>query len=228
MHSQTAKTKIDKGSLSTGEHGAKPRPIKNRRQEIAAKAAEFFAEFGFDASTRDFAKYLGTTQPLIYRYFATKEALIEEVYKIVYLQLWDEGWDKILENSKLPLRTRLIEFYNKYTDAIMNSRWMRLYLFAGLKGVKINENYLKLVEERIIKRIIIEFWKDRKYPRKRTIDQEDIEVVYNLHCGIFYFGIRRFVYHVPVLLTKDKMIMNAIDIFLDGYDAMLKRRMRKE
>jgi AcrR family transcriptional regulator len=224
MHSQTAKTKIDKGSLSTGAHGAKPRPMKNRRQEIAAKAAEFFAEFGFDASTRDFAKYLGTTQPLIYRYFVAKEALIEEVY----LQLWDEEWDKILENSKLPLRARLIEFYNKYTDVIMNSQWMRLYLFAGLKGAKINESYLKLVEEHIIKRIIIEFWKDRKYPRKRTIDREDIEVVYNLHCGIFYFGIRRFVYHVPVLVAKDKMIMNAIDIFLDGYDAMLKRRMRKE
>ena len=110
----------------------------------------------------------------------------------------------------------------------MNSQWMRLYLFAGLKGVKINENYLKLVEERIIKRIIIEFWKDRKYPMKRSIGREDIEIVYNLHCGIFYFGIRRFVYHVPVMVVKDKRVMNAIDIFLDGYDAMLKRRMGKE
>jgi hypothetical protein len=46
--------------------------------------------------------------------------------------------------------------------------------------------------------------------------------------GFSILGIRRFVYHVPVLVAKDKMIVNAIDIFLDGYDAMLKRRVRNE
>jgi AcrR family transcriptional regulator len=198
----------------------------NRRREIVRKAAEFFATVGFDGGTRDFAKYLGTTQPLLYRYFPTKEALIQEVYQMVYLELWDDKWDAILTDSGSPLRERLIAFYVSYTDMIMNTQWMRLYLFAGLKGVEINTRYINLVEDRIIKVIVREVWKDRKLPVPTVIDKCDMEIVWNLQGGIFYFGVRANVYNVPTFTDKNEMITNAVDIFLAGYAMLLERRSR--
>jgi AcrR family transcriptional regulator len=203
----------------------KRRSVADRRQQMIVQAAEFFARYGFDAGTRDFARYLGTTQPLLYRYFPTKEALIEEVYRTVYLDLWNEAWAALLADGSVALRERLVEFYCRYTDVIMNSRWMRLYLYAGLKGVEINQPYIKLVEERIIRRIIEEFWLERRGAAPIEITPEDMEIAWNLQGGIFYFGVRRFVYNLPTYTPKDDMIANAIDMFLAGYAEILNRRL---
>ena len=48
-----------------------------RRAEIIHKAADFFAEQGFEGGTRDLASNLGVSQPLLYRYFSSKEELIQ-------------------------------------------------------------------------------------------------------------------------------------------------------
>ena len=62
---------------------AAPRPVRakqrrlspdDRRREFVAKATEFFAEEGFGGGTRDLARRLGVTQPLLYRYFPSKDA----------------------------------------------------------------------------------------------------------------------------------------------------------
>ena len=57
----------------------------DREQEIIDEAVQFFAEVGFGGRTRDLAKRIGITQPLLYRYFPTKDDLIERVFKEVYL-----------------------------------------------------------------------------------------------------------------------------------------------
>ena len=206
------------------KRAANSRVANARRREIVVKAAEFFATFGFDAGTRAFATFIGTTQPLLYRYFPTKEALIQEVYQMVYLELWDETWNTILVDSARPLRDRLVDFYCRYSDKIMNAQWLRLYLFAGLNGVEINERYIDLVEARIIRVVIAEFWKEQNRALPKTIDRRDMEIAWNLQGGIFYFGVRRNVYSVPTYTAKNEMIANAVDVFLDGYAAVLKRR----
>ena len=52
---------------------------EDRRQEFVRKATEFFSEEGFNGGTRELARRLGVTQPLLYRYFPSKEELIKEV-----------------------------------------------------------------------------------------------------------------------------------------------------
>ena len=66
---------------------------EERREEFVQKATEFFAEEGFASSTRDLAKRLGVTQPLLYRYFASKDDLISEVYEAIYVRRWRAEWD---------------------------------------------------------------------------------------------------------------------------------------
>ncbi|MDI7047032.1 TetR/AcrR family transcriptional regulator, partial [Escherichia coli] len=55
-----------------------------RERQIVLKAVDHFATHGFSGSTRELARQLGVTQPLLYRYFPSKEALIDRVYEEVY------------------------------------------------------------------------------------------------------------------------------------------------
>src|SRR5579872_4653672 len=79
----------------------------DRRQEFVAKATEFFAEHGFAGGTRALARRLGVTQPLLYRYFPSKDELIREVYRTVYLDPFGDGWEKLLGDRTRPLPERL-------------------------------------------------------------------------------------------------------------------------
>ncbi|MDE1569418.1 TetR/AcrR family transcriptional regulator [Aquabacter sp. P-9] len=197
---------------------------QDRRRDILEKSIAYFAQVGFDGGTRELARHLGTTQPLLYRYFPNKDALIQEIYKVVYLDQWRPAWDALLEDRTRPLRERLQVFYEEYTDVILTPHWMRIYFFAGLKGVPINERYLALVEERILTRIIREFHHACGLPVPATVSPEDLEIAWDLQGGIFYYGVRKYVYRSPVHVEKPAMIAQALDVFFAGYKTVLSRR----
>src|ERR1700693_5593426 len=123
---------------------AAPKPVRakqkrlspdDRRKEFVAKATEFFAEEGFGGGTRDLARRLGVTQPLLYRYFPSKDDLIKEVYRTVYLEPLDPGWERLLTDRSRPIRERLQEFYNAYTKVIFTRKWLPIYLYSRLKRI---------------------------------------------------------------------------------------------
>lgn len=193
------------------------KPFDVRRAEIVRKAASFFAQFGFDATTRDLAEWLGTTQPLMYRYFPSKGALIEEIYQTVFLESWKPEWDSVLTDRSRPLRERLCAFYDSYTDAIMHPEWMRIYLFAGLKGVEITGLYIARVEERIIIPVVREMCAEKGQAPPEPIDPKLLELAWSLQGGIFYYGVRKFVYHTPVHEEKRAMIEAAVDVYIRSW-----------
>jgi AcrR family transcriptional regulator len=205
-------------SAGARDDNAKRRRLSpdERRKDIIAKATAFFAERGFDASTRELACSLGITQPLLYRYFPSKEDLIREVYHTVYLGRWRPEWDDLLLNRSHPIRERLQNFYEAYTDAIFTREWMRIYLFAGLKGVEINKRYVEVVEQRILRRIIAEYRHEAGLPEEREPKPAELELAWVLQGGIFYYGVRKHVYGWPVLEHKSRFIANALDVFLEG------------
>jgi AcrR family transcriptional regulator len=190
-------------------------PPEERRPEIIRKAVEFFAEHGFQAGTRELARELGITQPLLYRYFSSKEDLIREVYKSVYLDRWDPRWESMLRDRKLSVRQRLNSFYEAYTDAIFTRQWLRIYLFSGLKGVDINKWYIGVVEDRILSLIVEEYRHEVGLPVQPPSARE-LELAWLLHGGIFYYGVRKYIYGLPVREDKGRMIANALDVFQAG------------
>jgi AcrR family transcriptional regulator len=189
---------------------------EERRQDFIRKAAEFFAERGFDGGTRDLARKLGVTQPLLYRYFPNKEELIKEVYRTVYLDRWKPEWQEILADRSIPIRVRLERFYRLYTDAIFTREWMRIYLFSGLKGLEINRWYVGFVEDRVLARIIEEYRHEAGLPPQDRPAPAELELAWTLHGGIFYYGVRKHIYGSPVLEDKERVIANALDVFLEG------------
>ena len=59
---------------------------------IVNEAIRYFAEVGFSGQTRELARRIGVTQSLIFRYFPTKEDLIDRVYQEGYLRRWNPYW----------------------------------------------------------------------------------------------------------------------------------------
>ncbi|UPJ71852.1 TetR/AcrR family transcriptional regulator [Bradyrhizobium sp. 187] len=191
--------------------------FEERRRIIIGKAAEFFAESGFSATTRELADHLGTTQPLMYKYFKGKAELIEEVYKSVFLDVWNDRWDELLIDRERPIVERLIEFYISYTDVIMNRGWMRMYLFAGLKSIGITSSYVRLVEERVIRRIAIEICAARKFPFNARNEARYLEIAWSLQGSIFYYGVRKHAYDLNPHVDKNSVIRDAVRIFVQAW-----------
>lgn len=192
----------------------------DRRSEFVTKATELFAEEGFGGGTRALARKLGVTQPLLYRYFPSKDDLIREVYRKVYLEPLEIGWEKLLSDRSRPLRVRLQEFYEVYTDAIFNRRWLRIYLYSGLKGLDINRWYVGMVKDKILTRILRECRYDAGLATQNKPSAAELELAWVFHGGIFYYGVRKYIYEAPVLDDKSRMISDALDIFLAGFERM--------
>ncbi len=195
----------------------------DRRQEFIAKATEFFAEHGFDGGTRELARRLGVTQPLLYRYFPSKDELIREVYRTVYLEPLDAEWEQLLADRSKPLRERLKEFYRAYTEVIFTRKWLRIYLYSGLKGLDINRRYVTIVRDKILTRIVRECRYDAGLSGQGRPTASEIELAWVFHSGIFYYGVRKFIYEAPVLEDKERMISDAISTFLAGYQKVFAR-----
>lgn len=197
-----------------------------RRADFIRKATEFFADEGFDGGTRELARRLGVTQPLLYRYFPSKDDLIKEVYRTVYLEPLGNGWEKRLTDRSRPIRDRLQEFYNAYTDAIFTRTWLRIYLFSGLKGLDINRSYVSVVGDKILTRIIKECRFEAGLPARGKPTASEMEMAWVFHGGIFYYGVRKFIYESPVLESKEEMIAAALDVYLAGVAKMLAQQGR--
>ncbi len=190
----------------------------DRRREFVAKATEFFSEQGFGGGTRDLARRLGVTQPLLYRYFPSKDDLIREVYRTVYLEPLDTGWEKLLTDRSRPIRERLREFYDAYTSVIFTRKWLRIYLYAGLKGLDINRRYVAMVRDKILTRIVRECRHDAGLPAQGRPTASELEMAWVFHGGIFYYGVRKYIYESVVLEDKQRMIDEALDVFLAGFE----------
>lgn len=205
-----------------GDQKRKRLPSSERRAEFVEKAIGFFATNGFESSTRGLARELGVTQPLLYRYFPSKDDLISEVYDKVYVNRWQPEWGELLRDRSIPIEERLNRFYNLYTDVIFNREWMRIYLFSGLRGVDINRRYMMLVRERILEPILREARAEMGFPEQEPTDCQ-VEFAWVMHGGIFYYGVRDLIYESSVSTDKTKVIRDAVSAFVAGLRIKFER-----
>lgn len=219
-------------SSSHSQIEATPRTPKRKRMSpgdrenlIVEEAITFFAEHGLEGKTRDLAKRLGITQPLLYRYFPSKENLIERVYQEVYVQRWKPSWDELISDRKRPLKARLIEFYKQYSGAVYDYTWVRIFMYSGLKGVDINDRYLSIIKDRVLLPVCFELRHAHALPtvNKVPISPEELELAWGLHGMFFYRAVRHFAYGLPLTENIDAAIENDVSIFLAGVPKVHKK-----
>lgn len=199
-------------------------PPSERRKLIVDGAIRFFSEHGLDGSTHQLAKYLGVTQPLIYQYFPSKEDLIDAVYEELFQGRWNDRWDVVLSDRTRPIKDRLFEFYGEYFVVMHAPEWIRIYLYSGLRNLELNQRYNPIIEERVIRRICIEIRHDLglKGLDQHPLTDEEFEAVWTLHGGLFYHGVRRYVYRLQTTRDNAVVIRGAVTAFLGGMSALAR------
>lgn len=180
-----------------------------RREEIIRAAVAYFAEVGFGGPTRELAQRAGVTQALLYNYFASKAELREAVFERVYLGRIAPHWLPELRDRSLALRQRLCRFYGEYTQAIFTYEWMRIFMWAGLDGDALNRRYLEHLSG-----LLLAPMREEVLAEAAGRWAPQMEDVWNLHGGIIYLGIRRFIYHQPVPEDLTPVIEAAVERFL--------------
>ena len=191
-----------------------------RAEQILQGAIRFFSEHGFSGQTRELATELGISKGLLYRYFPSKEALIERVYQEVFLRRWSPTWQAELTDRNRALIERLKTFYADYAKLPLEYEWGRIYLYAGLAGASINRRYVRMAIERIFKPVIGELRHEFGYRpiEKLEITEPELELMWSLHGSIFYIGMRKWVYHVKPPSDID----GAIEQLVEGFYANAK------
>lgn len=154
----------------------------------------FFSEHGLDGQLRDLARGMGITHTLLYHYFPTKQALIDRVYADLFEGRWRPEWERLLDDKTLDVETKLSRFYSDYASVILERDWIRIFIFSGLSDRYITERYFSMLGDKLFPRLVRESRKYRGLSLRGKPTARELELLMGLHGGIFYMGMRRWVY----------------------------------
>jgi AcrR family transcriptional regulator len=169
-----------------------------RESQIVAGAVRFFADRGLDGQLRDLARDIGITHALLYHYFPTKQALIDRVYHEIFEGRWNPDWERMLDDPKLSPEDKLVSFYCAYGRAIFVREWVRIFIHSGLSDRSIPDRFFALLREKLFPRVIRETRRHCGVSSRAKPSAREQELMMGLHGGIFYNGMRRWVYEQAV------------------------------
>jgi AcrR family transcriptional regulator len=166
----------------------------DRKRQILDRAIQYFAKHGIDGQLRNLTKGLGITHTLLYHYFPTKEALIKAVYEDVFESRWKSEWEHLLDDKKYSPEEKLNAFYIDYSNTVLTYDFVRILIFSGLSDHSISDRFFELLRSRLLPRLIRETRKYCGRTSKSKPTLRELELLMGLHGGIFYIGMRRWIY----------------------------------
>ncbi|MBB2928086.1 TetR/AcrR family transcriptional regulator [Paraburkholderia silvatlantica] len=195
-------------------------PRTERQGLVLAKAAEYFAEHGLSAQTRAIAEACGVSQRLLYSLFPSKAALIEEVYNREIAGIFKAIWFVKLKDRSVPLEQRLIDFYRDYYESLLTRRWLRLFLFSSLAGLRMAPTYTDAIVTHALEIVVTEAAHDAGRDVPSKID-ELTEIGWTLHGAISHLAIRRRIYSNDNSLPPEEVIALNVRAFLVAVPSLL-------
>jgi AcrR family transcriptional regulator len=187
-----------------------------RERMILDAAIHFFAKHGFSAQLRELAREMKVSQGLIYRYFSSKQALLDRVYEHNFLRRWDPAWEKLLGDRTLPLRERLTDFYARYLAAIDDPEWIRLVMYSGLDGNDLTRRYIRSHVEGLLRLIARECRAVEGRKAASEPSQAEMELVWHLHSTAIYYLVRKHIFRTATVKDRTTLVAMMIDDFLSG------------
>jgi AcrR family transcriptional regulator len=192
-------------------------PAGERRATILREASIFFAEQGFSASTRDLADRLGVRQALLYKYYPSKEALLESIFESVFSDQLSAGSGNHFGDRNQPLLERLCAFYSTYIRE-RGGIGVRLFLRAALDHYSLPLRMAQAQRTKLIDPLLQELRHDCGLQSLEQLPMlvGEYELALMLHGAVIFNQIRTHVYqrfpaeHVP------DVIRLYIATFLDG------------
>jgi AcrR family transcriptional regulator len=191
---------------------------QDRRRQILEKAVDFFSEYGLTAQTRGLAAACGISQRLLYRYFPTKEALLDEVYRHAIVGPFKAVWFIELADRRTPLESRLIRFYGEYFDAVFTKRWLRLFMYSSLADIGMAPSYTSSMILQLLETIVAEAAFEQGIEIPDDVDLQH-EIGWTLHGGLSHYAIRRHLYEFPEKIDQTTITAIHVAQFLGGFRA---------
>jgi AcrR family transcriptional regulator len=208
------------GDIGPEPTGSRPRrrrmPSHEREQMILDEATRFFADHGFGAQTRELADRLGISQGLIFRYFKTKDQLVERVYERTFLQRWRPDWEEVITDRAMSLEDRLNRFYCSYLRTIDDYVWVRIAMFSGLAGNDLTARYVRSHVENLLRLIVVEIRHEKGELTDGPIDMIELEQVWQLHSAIIYYLVRKHIFRTAVDVDHARLVERLVHSFLRG------------
>ena len=194
----------------------------DREAQIVKGAIRFFAESGFAGTTRDLAAQLGIVHGAIYRYFPTKESLLERVYHEVFEARFDARWIDVLKDRSLSIESRLQTVYEDYARMLLSEEWVKIFLRGGLEGLDITDRYRSMIRRRMHPVLLNETRVALGLlPNNEGLTQAEEDLAYVLHGGILFLGIRKWVYRSKVPENLAEHVHRLVAVYLAGARAVL-------
>ena len=191
-----------------------------REQMILDAAVDFFGEHGFGAQTKELAERIGVSQGLIFRYFGTKQNLVERVYQRVFVQRWKPQWERELRDRSVPFPERLEAFYISYFDAVDEYYWIRVSLYASLAGHDIINRYVQTLVYLLLEIMLRELRAFRGLEENGPIEPIEYELGWHLHSTFIYYLVRKHIHRLPVMEDKTTMVRRIVRSFLSEFEAL--------
>jgi AcrR family transcriptional regulator len=186
----------------------------HRERLILEEAGRFFAEHGLDGGTSALARRLGISQPLLYRYFPTKEALIKRVHAATFLERQDAELFALLDDAAVPPFERIVAFYRRYI-AMHDYQAIRLFLFSSLAGTSLNREFFEEFQRVILTRIVYALREAFGAAAGGAVSDLEFELAWSLHASIYYIALHRHVHGVPGPAPAD-LVEFKVRLFFEG------------
>lgn len=207
-----------------GDQPARMNP-EDRREMILSGAVGFFSKHGFQAQTRALSRELNVSQGLIFRYFGSKEELVEAVYQRNFILRWRDEWEVILCDRSISLNDRLQQFYNAYIKAIDDYDWIRISVFSGLSGNALTKRYVETNVEALLEVIATEIAREFDDRHACSLGSERAhELVWHLHSTFIYYLFRKHVFQTRATQSHSVLVETAVDNFVKGLEATYSAR----
>jgi AcrR family transcriptional regulator len=202
-------------------------PAAERAQELLEAAIELFASKGPAFTFQNLADRVNVTQPLVHRYFPTKDDLITAIRETLQDAHWDPALRAILTDRSRPLEERIIAFYELYLPHIYRRNWYRGFWFFALNDPSFAQFYLQRVTSELLCAIIDEARFTFGFP---SIDEipphaREVELVWGMHSTPIFQGVRRYVYEMTVALDCVAAVRDHVRAYLLAVPAMMTELM---
>ena len=205
---------------SSGKAAVVPRlPPAERRAQILAGASDFFAEYGLTAQTRALAAACGVAQRLLYRYFPSKAALLDDVYREAIVSPFKAVWLVQLRDRGRPFEQRLLDFYQNYYATVLTRKWLRLFLYASLAEARMAPDYISAIVFDLLETIVREAAHEQQVelPTDPALMHE---VGWMLHGAVSHLAIRQHLYSASLDVAEQRILALHIRGFLAGFAGM--------
>ena len=226
MKAKSAAVKVNSGASGSvakdaADGNGERMPGAESKGQILGTAADFFANNGLTGQTRRLAEECGISQRLLYRFFPTKDDLLDEVYRQEILGAFKVAWFAELQDPSRPVEQRLRDFYSDYLKVTLTRKWLRLFMYASLADARMAPDYISSIITQMLEVIMREAAIEKGIELPADVAAIH-EMAWTLHGAISHYAIRRHLYHASHILPEHKVVAMHVRMFMAGFESMVQ------